>query len=129
MLKNSLKRWILFISFGNIMSAGTTLAAELVYDPHGKRDPFVPLVTTQSKESSGLLGVEQIEEVNVEGIVYDKKNGSVVILNGSVLKEGEEMGSVKVLGIKPDGVLLSLNGVEGFKTLYQEEKKNKISEK
>ncbi len=129
MVKKTLKVWILFISFGSIMSVGATLAAELVYDPHGRRDPFVPLVTTQSKESSGLLGVEQIEEVSVEGIVYDKKSGSVVILNGSVLSEGEEMGSVKVLGIKPDGVLLSLNGVEGFKTLYQEEKKNKISEK
>jgi hypothetical protein len=57
--------------------------------------------------------------------VYDPKKGSVVILNGSVLKEGEQLGSVKVLKIEKNGVRLSLGGSETFKALYQEESKGK----
>ena len=116
-------------AFGTIFVLAGRLAAEPVYDSHGKRDPFVPLVTSTSREPSGLLGVEQLEDVLLEGVVYDKKNGSVAVLNGFVLKEGEEMGNVKVLQIKPEGVLLSLNGSEGFKPLYSEEKKSGTGEK
>ena len=95
-----------------------------LYDPHGKRDPFVPLVTLSSKVSSGLLGVESIDEITVEGIVYDPK-GSIVIVNGSVLKEGEEFGSVKVVAIRPNGAEFSINGAKVFKALYQDEAKGK----
>ena len=41
-------------------------------------------------------------------------------MNGTVLQEKEEVGNVKVVQIKPDGVLLSVGGVETFKTMYQE---------
>ena len=97
-------------------------AEEGLYNPRGKRDPFVPLVTTATRVSSGLVSVENAEELTVEGIVYDPK-GSIVVVNGTVLKEGEELGAVKVLKIKSDGALFSVNGVEAFKPLYEDTKK------
>lgn len=115
------------LGFGMIYSPEAAIAAgeRSLYDPHGKRDPFVPLVTLATKVSSSLLGVENIDEITVEGVVYDPKKGSVVIANGSVLKEGEEFGSVKVVSIKPNGAVFSINGVKDFKAMYQEEPKGK----
>ena len=114
--------WILSLSFGMICDVeAATSGDETLYNAHGKRDPFVPLITLTTREAAGLLGVENIDEVVIEGIVYDPKHGSVVIVNGSVLKEGEDLGNVKVIRIKPEGVALSVNGVEGFKLLYQKE--------
>lgn len=96
-----------------------------LYSAKGKRDPFVQLVAVGSKpSSSGLLSVESVEEVTVEGIVADPSGKeSIVVLNGSVLKEGDEVGSVKVLKIQPDGATFSVNGIEAYKALYQEDKK------
>lgn len=98
-------------------------AAGAVYDPHGKRDPFTPLVTMTSKESSGLLGAETVEELTIEGIVHDPGKGSVVIVSGSVLKEGEEIGKMKILEIRRDGVVISMNGSKVFKPMYKDEEK------
>ena len=116
--------WILWCAFGMI---STVWAADeqVVYDAHGRRDPFVPLITATTRESTGLLGIESLDQAEIEGIVYDPKNGSVVIISGTVLKEGEELGAFKVLKIKSDGALLSLNGNQVFKTLYQEDKDGK----
>jgi hypothetical protein len=115
--------WILWGSFGMILSCFNAFAADepAQYDAHGKRDPFVPLVTLTMREAPGLIGVETADELNVEGIVYDDKKGSVVVINGSVLREGEELGAVKVLKIKPNGVVVTINGVEAYKEMYQQE--------
>ena len=118
-------KWsLLFLSaFGMIfLSPSVYVADDSVYDAHGRRDPFVPLVTASTHISSGLVSVESPEELNVEGIVYDP-HGSIVVINGTVLKEGEELGAVKVLKIKPDGALFTVNGIEVFKPLYEETKK------
>ena len=117
--------WILWPAFGIILP-NRRCAADVAYDPHGKRDPFTPLVTLTSKESSGLLGAETADELTIEGIVYDPKKGSVIIVNGSVLKEGEEIGKMKIVEIRRDGVVISMNGSKTFKPMYkkEEEKEN-----
>ena len=121
--------WILLPAFGMIFLVRNASAEEqALYDAHGKRDPFAPLVTLTSKQASGLLGVETLEEIQVEGVVYDPK-GSVVIINGTILKEGEELGSIKVVKVKTDGALLSVNGIEGFRPLFQDENKNAARKK
>lgn len=113
--------WILCLTFGTLFS-GPALKAEeeVVYDPQGRRDPFVPLVTADSRSASGLVGIESAEDVHVEGIVYDPK-GSMVIVNGSLMREGEESANLKVVSIKPGGVLFLINGSEKFQPLYREE--------
>ena len=111
--------WILFLAFGMILPINRGAAAEeqTLYDPHGKRDPFAPLVTTTLKQSPGVLSVETLDDVGIEGVVFDPKKGSVVIINGSILKEGEEMGNLKVVQVRSDGVLLAVNDIESFKPI------------
>ena len=124
--------WNLQVYFSMILVSCSTVsaAAQTTYDAHGKRDPFVPLVTTTMKSSSsGLLSVENIDELSIEGVIYDPAHGSAVIVNGAILKEGEELGSVKVLEIKPDGATFLINGMTGFKPIYQEESANKKNAK
>ena len=95
-----------------------------LYQARNKRDPFVPLVALISKTSIGGLGVvESIDDIRVEGVVVEADpRQSMVIANGSMLKAGEEVGSVKVLAVRGDGAEFSVNGVEGFKPLYQDER-------
>jgi len=124
--------WNLLLCFGMILAVSRIVFAadEEMYDAHGKRDPFVPLVTsTMRSASSGLLGVDNIEDLSIEGIVYDPAHGSAVIVNGAILKEGEELGSVKVLEIKPEGAKFLINGLVGFKAIYQEDSMNKKNAK
>src|SRR3989338_8509772 len=112
--------WILAAGFGIILGMPEVgLAEGGVYNSHGRRDPFMQLVTKSSRQASGLLAVETPNDLVVEGIAYDQKKGSVVIVNGSVMREGEEVGAVKVIQIRPDGAVFSVNGMEEFKTMYQ----------
>ena len=120
--------WNLLFYFGMILASSSfTLASEQkMYDAHGRRDPFVPLVTTTMRSaSSGLLSVENVDDLSVEGVVYDPAHGSVVIVNGAILKEGEGLGNVKVLEIKPEGAKFLINGMEAFKPIYQDDSANK----
>ena len=124
--------WNVSFCFGMILlSCFITLADEQkIYDAHGKRDPFVPLVTTIMKSAaSGLLGVENIDELSIEGVVFDPTHGSIIIVNGAILKEGETLGNVKVLEIKPEGAKFLVNGMEGFKPIYQEDSANRKNAK
>ena len=118
--------WILSWSFGIIvLFQGTAFSQEIeLYHAKNKRDPFVPLVALTTKTSlGGLLSVESIDDIRVEGVVVDADpRQSIVVVNGSVLKTGEEAGSVKVLAIRGDGAEFSVNGMEAFKPLYQDER-------
>ena len=116
--------WIVLVVFGTLSPVIAIGSEEpLLYDARGKRDPFVPILSSTARETTGLAGVETLDEIIIEGVVYDPKSGSVVIVNGTVLKEKDESGNVKVLEIKPDGAVFSVNGIEGFRPMYQEDKK------
>ena len=120
--------WLFCAVFGMICFEFQVYGAEAersLYSAKGRRDPFVQLVGTGAKASAGgLLSVESVEEVSIEGIVVDPNpKQSIVVVNGSVLKEGDEVGSVKVLKIQPDGASFSVNGIEAYKPLYQGEVK------
>ncbi len=113
--------WILSYFFVMIFPVNRAYSnQESLYNPQGKRDPFLPLISQSSRVVSGLLGVETLEEIVIEGVVYDPGKGSIVVANGAVLKEGETLGSVTVLKVRPDGAFVSVNGSEGFRKVYQE---------
>lgn len=118
-LRVALFLWTLIFAFGIIISESSAQAEELAYRSRGRRDPFAPLVTLTTKTATSLAGIESVEDVTIEGIMYDPKNGSVVVVNGSVMKEGEESGSVKVLQIKAGGVWFQVNGARVYKPMYQ----------
>ena len=114
--------WILLFSSVIINACPASAAEKMLYAAGGQRDPFVQLLTSGARQApSGLLGVENVEDIRVEGIVMDaNRANSVVIVNGTMMRQGEELGQVKVLSIKADGATFLVNGVEGFKALYQE---------
>lgn len=117
--------WILLAVFGIILpERGLTADQKVGYDAHGRRDPFVPLVTLASKAAAGLTAVESAEDLTIEGVVYDPKRGSIVVVNGSVMKEGEELGNVKVLEIKSNGAWFLVSGTRAFKSIHQNDAQN-----
>jgi hypothetical protein len=119
--------WILVMTFDMMKPCQLAAAEKKLYNAMGKRDPFVQLVGLAggSRQAAGALaGVENLEEIRVEGIMMDANpKQSVVVANGSVLKEGDEAGNVKLLRIEETGATFSVNGLEGFRPLYQEETK------
>lgn len=74
-----------------------------VYDDHGKRDPFVPLVS-----SAGMV-VTYDEDLSVndlvlEGIVADATGNNAAIVNGKVVKAQDQIGPYVVDLIAVDHV-------------------------
>ncbi|NQT75429.1 MAG: general secretion pathway protein GspB, partial [Candidatus Omnitrophica bacterium] len=50
--------------------------------------------------------------VRLEGIVWDEAKGSIAIINGEIVREGQEIGSVKVLKIESDAVVFEVDREE-----------------
>ena len=83
-----------------------------VYDEHGKRDPFVPLVS-----SAGMVVTYDedlaVNDLNLEGIVSDASGNNVAIVNGKVVKFRDQIGPYVVDVIAVDHVEF-LKGTERF---------------
>jgi hypothetical protein len=94
----------------------TEVPAKL-YNPKGRRDPFIALVGSSVRSTGNLLSVEGPEDLNVEGIAFDPA-GSVVVVNGSVMKEGETVGNVKVVRVGSTNATFEVNGFEFVKEVY-----------
>lgn len=101
--------WLLFFTFYFLPSCYAQ--EEFQYDSRGKRNPFIPLVTSDGK----LLKLEAEENANVEGlllegIIYDKNGLSYAIVNSNVVKVGDMLGDIQVLKIEPDKVTFIKEG-------------------
>jgi len=83
--------------------------AVYTYDAAGKRDPFMPLVTKEGRLAFTYGAVRSLEDIRLEGIVYDPGGDSIAIINGLVLKENDTLGNIKVVKIDPDKVILLFN--------------------
>ena len=99
---------LLFCSF-----LGYSLAQnEYVYDAKGKRNPFIPLVSSDGvlvkldkEEGQGPL------ELKVEGIIYDKNGTSYAIAEGKVVRVGDFTGNgYQVLKIEQNKVIFIKEG-------------------
>ena len=84
----------------------TTVYADnkpFVYDKHGKRDPFGPLVS-----SSGALITYDSDitatDMILEGIVADAEGNNLAIINGKIVKIGNQMGAYTIETIYADHV-------------------------
>lgn len=89
-----------------------TLAVEtrpFKYDGKGKRDPFVPIFSGESKAYNTLESIEAPEDLMLEGILWDPRGSSAAIINGSILKEGEAANNIRVLKITPKSVYVVIN--------------------
>ena len=63
------------------------------------RDPF-------SKRSALLGGGEFISDFKLEGILWDESQPTAII-NGEILKEGDKIGSAKIVQIQKDSVIIN----------------------
>lgn len=82
---------------------------EFVYDAKGKRDPFIPLVTSDGR----MLKLEREageSGLSLEGIIYDKNGVSYAIVNTEVLKIGDTIGDYQVLKIEKNKVIFIREG-------------------
>ena len=82
------------------------------YDAKAARDPFVPLVSEGGMFVSDAYGISSIKDIRLEGIVWDKAKGSIAIINGEIVREGEVIGIVKVLRIEKGAVVFEIDGGE-----------------
>jgi len=84
---------------------------EFAYDAKGKRDPFIPLVSgSGGGYASDAYEASAAEDIRLEGIVWDDVKGSIAIINGEIAKEGDFVGSIKILKINKDSVIFDVGG-------------------
>lgn len=102
---------------------------KFVYNSHNKRDPFVPLIGIDAEIDAEEVtnGTQHIEytAINLEGIVYDPVYGSKVIINGQILKAGDEGNGFKVEQILPDRIIVNILGERKIVNLREIEKETK----
>jgi len=82
---------------------------QFVYDAKGKRNPFIPLVTSDGR----LLKLDKEEtrgDLLIEGIIYDKYGRSYAIVNGAVVGIGDMAGDYQVLKIEEKKVIFIKEG-------------------
>jgi len=100
--------FVLLLFFPNLVYA----QGAFVYDDHGKRDPFVPLVS-----SAGMVVTYDedlaVNDLVLEGIVTGASGDNVAIVNGKVVKPHDQVGPYIVDTIAVDHVEF-LKGLEKF---------------
>lgn len=79
---------------------------EFTYDSKGKRDPFIPWKGETPKDAE----MTALDDFQVEGIIYDPVKGSMAIVNGTVIKEGDTLDTYRVAKIDKRTVFLSRKG-------------------
>ena len=95
---------------------GTNLHAEEIQYVRGdRRDPFVPLIGP----GVALVKVVAKMDINIQGIIIDQAQGSMVLINGQFYKEGDTVNDMNVISIFSDRVILSQNNEE--KTIWMRE--------
>jgi hypothetical protein len=110
MLRNSKSiLGLLLITLCLDINCAVALAQEFADDIKDKRDPFVPLVTSDGR----LLKLRENEgpkKLSLEGIIYDKQGVSYAIVNGQVVKIGDRLGDHQVLKIEKDKIIFVKEG-------------------
>ena len=103
------KKLILVLAFCLLLFKCCDAQEDFVYDSQGKRNPFIPLITSGGK----LLKLDADKSENnllLEGIIYDQKGISYAIVNGEVIKTGDSILGYQVLKIENNKVLFIKEG-------------------
>ena len=106
------KRFSLFLFLFFVFNSLAFSQGEFVYDPKGKRNPFIPLVTPQGR----LLKLDKqevttAEGLAVDGIIYDKLGRCFAIVNTKVVGVDDMVGDYQVLNIQENKVIFVKDGV------------------
>jgi len=79
-------------------------AKEIRYDKGNRREPFDPLIGPHAFRGSFEGGREAFP---LQGIVYDPKEGSYVVIGGEIYREGESVNGARLIKVFPDRAILS----------------------
>ena len=89
-------------------------SAAAEYNSRNKRDPFVPLLTSDGQrlrppgfdeqEAAGISGL------SLQGIVFEPGADSYAIINGQLVKEQESVDNARIVKIRSDSVTVLLDG-------------------
>jgi hypothetical protein len=96
--------WAVFLSDSSICAQEKS-----GYDPGGRRDPFLPLISPEGT----LLKLEtQVNSggISLEGVIYDKSGESYAIVDSKVVKVGDTVGDWQVLKIEQNKVIFQKDG-------------------
>lgn len=116
-----------FFCFAVIMSAiistaDTVRVNNFAYDPHGKRDPLVPLIGVD-KSAPGVVPLAEaisIDDLKLQGIVAQTSGARKAVMNGEVVVEGFRAGELEIIKITKDSVSLTIGGREYTMKLFEE---------
>ena len=88
-----------------VLTLASSVSADFVFDEHGKRDPFVPLVS-----ASGTVIADDadltVSDMHLEGILADSTGNNLAIINGKMVKASDQVGSWTVESISQDQVAI-----------------------
>jgi hypothetical protein len=102
-------KFIMAVAMLFLFSIAFAQEKQFTYDAKGKRNPFIPLITSDGR----LLKLDKEEVVGdlaVEGIIFDKKGRSYAIANGQVVGIGDSVAGYEVLKIENNKVLFIKDG-------------------
>ncbi len=77
-----------------------------MYDDHGKRDPLWPLVSS----TGNIINYDkefQASDLKIEGIMLGVNGQHLAIINGQIVKKGDQLGSLAVEKIGKNMVILT----------------------
>ena len=85
------------------------LDKDFMYDTAQSRDPFLPLIGQNVK----LADMEEVrlENLTLEGIIFDPMQGSLAIINGDVYKISDFISGFEIKEISEDQIRVSKDDV------------------
>ena len=101
---------ILFVLIWALTAVAAYASEEqaFIYNSKNKRDPFIPLVTQSGVYAPGLeMAVESVADISLEGTMIDPQGGSLAIINGQILRLGDQIGIFKIIKIEAARVIVS----------------------
>lgn len=102
------------------VQAETTQEKPFVYDDKGRRDPLMKLVTADGAIVSYDMDLS-IDDLALEGIIFDAQQNSLAIINGKIVKVNDKMGLFTVSRIEQNRVILHKGQESFFLELKKEE--------
>lgn len=102
-------------------AAGVFAEEAYVYDPHGRRDPFVPLLGVSARTAGSLEDIMGIEDVSFQGVAVDSAGRKVVVINGEMIVEGQTIGRLTIKKILNEEVILIIDENEYTLNIYKDE--------
>jgi len=116
-------RTLQLVVLGLVLLCSRAIAEDVyVYNDRGRRDPFVPLVGAKTQTLSPLTEVMTIEDIYLQGIAGDSKGERIAILNGEMLKKGDQVGRVTLKDIQETKIIVLIDNDEFELDIYQEGK-------